>query len=246
VNTFGDSVSVVDLQARKAIGEISLGPQRDLTLAEKGELLFYSARLSHDSWMSCHSCHTDGHTTGGLNDNFSDASFGAPKRILSLLGVSSTGPFAWNGGVAKLEDQIQNSVMQTMQSDKELSPAKMEALVAFLQSLEPPPSVQQLRGSEDLATIARGGQLFTSLSCSQCHAPPLYTTPDSYDVGLDDGEGNRRFNPPSLRGTGQRGPFFHDNLAETLEDVFLQHEHQLPRKLADGELQDLLAFLRSL
>src|SRR5690606_33945619 len=40
-NTFGDSVSVVDLEQRRTIGEISLGPQRALSDAEKGELLFY-------------------------------------------------------------------------------------------------------------------------------------------------------------------------------------------------------------
>src|SRR5690606_26743039 len=64
-NTFGDSVSVVDLEQRRTIGEISLGPQRALSDAEKGELLFYDAHMSHDGWMSCHSCHTDGHTNGG-------------------------------------------------------------------------------------------------------------------------------------------------------------------------------------
>ena len=52
--------------------------------------------------MSCHSCHPDGHTNGLLNDNLGDGNFGAPKRVLSLLGVGQTGPWAWNGGVADL------------------------------------------------------------------------------------------------------------------------------------------------
>ena len=51
--------------------------------------------------MSCHSCHTDGHTNGQLNDNLSDfKTFGAPKRVLSLLGKRDTMPLAWNGGRA--------------------------------------------------------------------------------------------------------------------------------------------------
>src|SRR2546429_167098 len=82
---------------------IPLGPQPELSLAERGELLFYDARLSHDGWFSCHSCHTDGHSNGLLNDNLGDGSFGAPKRVLSLLGVRDTGPWAWNGTMPDLE-----------------------------------------------------------------------------------------------------------------------------------------------
>ena len=57
------------------------------------------AKLAHDGWFSCHSCHTDGHTNSRLNDSLGDGSFGAPKRVLSLLGVNDTAPWAWNGGI---------------------------------------------------------------------------------------------------------------------------------------------------
>jgi cytochrome c peroxidase len=67
-----------------------------------------------------------------------------------------------------------------------------------------------------------------------------------FEVGLEDSQGNRRFNPPSLRGVGQRAPYFHDNRAATLEDVFQVHEHQLKRTLTDGEVADLAVFLRSI
>lgn len=246
-NTFGDSVSVVDLAQREAVAEISLGPQRDLSSAEKGELLFYNAEMSHDGWMSCHSCHTDGHANGGLNDNLSDGNFGAAKRVLSLLGVADTAPFAWTGGVASLEQQITNSFSSTMQLDRKLSDEQVQNVVAFLQTLEVPPSVTALRGEEDPQAIARGAAHFRRLGCANCHAPPLYTTPDVYDVGLVDREKNRLFNPPSLRGLSQRGPYFHDNRAESLEDVFRVHKHQLEGEpLTEDELRDLLALLRSL
>ena len=58
---------------------ISLGPQPELSAAERGERLFFDAHLSHDNWMSCHSCHTDGHSSDGLADTLGDGSFGAPK-----------------------------------------------------------------------------------------------------------------------------------------------------------------------
>src|SRR5262249_43951457 len=55
-NTHADSVSVVDLDSGRVTAEIALGPAGELSAADRGELLFHDARLSHDRWMSCHSC----------------------------------------------------------------------------------------------------------------------------------------------------------------------------------------------
>src|SRR5207253_2844022 len=60
-NTFDDSIAILDLTQKAIAATISLGPTPQLALAQQGELLFHDARLSHDGWMSCHSCHTDGH-----------------------------------------------------------------------------------------------------------------------------------------------------------------------------------------
>lgn len=245
-NTHSDSISIVDLKKREAVQEISLGPKAELTLADRGELLFYDATLSHDSWMSCHSCHTDGHANSLLNDNFSDKSFGAPKRVLSLLGVSETAPYAWSGAAATLEEQIRNSIKTTMQGDEEPTERQLKALDAYLRTLPLPPSLDEARGTRETAAVQRGGELFHALKCNQCHAPPTYTTPKTYDVAIHDKQGNTHFNPPSLRGVGQRGPFFHDNRADTLEAVFRDVGHQIDRDLTNAELQDLVAFLQSL
>ncbi|MEO8493714.1 MAG: cytochrome c peroxidase, partial [Planctomycetota bacterium] len=245
-DTFDDNIAVIDIEEREAIASISLGEQPELSLVQQGERLFYNAHLSHDSWMSCHSCHTDGHTNGLLNDNFSDASFGAPKRVLSLLGSAHTEPFAWAGSAATLKAQIHKSLTHTMQGDEPPTEEQLSALAAFVETLAPPPSIDEARGTQDRAAIDRGRELFGNLQCTNCHKPPVYTTPDTYDVGIDDKQGNREFNPPTLLGVGQRGPYFHDNRAATLEEVFSKHKHQLDRDLSAAELKDLLAFLRSL
>lgn len=245
-NTFNDSISVIDLEREEAVGEISLGPLAQLSLADHGEMLFYDGGLSHDRWMSCHSCHTDGHTNQMLNDNLSDGSFGAPKRVLSLLGVASTAPFAWTGGTPDLETQIRNSISKTMQRQAPPESHEVQALAAYLQTLTPPPSVTQLRGEADPAAISRGKDVFEAQKCTKCHTPPTFTSSEAYDVGLHDQEGNRRFNPPSLRGVSQRQPLFHDGRAATLEDVFRVYGHQLQNDLTDGQIADLVAFLRSL
>jgi YVTN family beta-propeller protein len=246
-NTFDDSISIVDLVARAVAATVSLGPQPALSLAQQGELLFHNAKLSHDGWMSCQSCHTDGHANGQMNDNFSDRSFGAPKRVLSLLGgVKDTLPLAWSGQVTTLERQIHNSVENTMQREETLPKDQVQAIAAYVNSLELPPPLDVLRGTQDNAVIERGRLVFEKHDCARCHAAPTYTTPEAYDVGLKDSQGASEFNPPSLRGLSHRGPYLHDNRAASVEDVFLKHGHPSDAAYSAAEIKDLAAFLRSL
>jgi cytochrome c peroxidase len=102
------------------------------------------------------------------------------------------------------------------------------------------------QGENAEALIQRGRAVFVKLGCDGCHTPLTYTSGKSYDVGLADEVGNRRFNPPSLRGVGQGGPYFHDGRAATLEEVLARYRHQLMEELAQPELEALLYFLRSL
>jgi len=243
-NTFSDSISVIDLQKREAVDAIRLGKQRELSMAEKGERIFFDAKRSHNGWLSCHSCHTDGHSNGQLNDNLGDNSFGAPKRVLSLLGVGKTGPWAWNGLVDKLEDQINKSIESTMQGSA-LTEDEVEQLKAFLMTLKPPASLLPDDESRQ-ASIARGAKLFAKMDCARCHAKPAYTSADVYDVGLRDELGGNDFNPPSLRGLAYRSRFFHDNRAESLVEIFYEHRHQVSEDLSPGETLDLSEFLRTL
>jgi YVTN family beta-propeller protein len=241
-NTFSDSISVVDCRAAKVVAEIPLGtPATELRPEERGELLYHDARRSHDAWMSCQSCHPDGHTTGGLNDNFSDGSFGTPKRILSLLGVKDTGPWAWNGGVATLEEQVRSSFKSTMQGPAP-SDTEVRDVAAYLRTLRPPPGLAAARAENGAITRQRGEQLFERLGCVTCHRPDVFTSPRTYAVG-DDGA---KFNPPSMRGVSQGGPYFHDNRALSLEEVVTRFRHQLAEPLPANEVVDLIAYLKSL
>ncbi|MFL5244752.1 MAG: cytochrome c peroxidase [Gemmataceae bacterium] len=244
-NTFADSVSIVSLVEGRTQAEVALGPQPDLKRADRGEILFHDAKLSHDGWLSCHSCHTDGHTNGLLNDNLSDGTFGTPKRVLTLLGVKDTAPWAWNGSVNDLKDQIRNSITLTMRGAKPTD-EQVKDLEAYLQTLAPPPPVKRAGDGADQDSFKRGHEVFNQRGCAACHPPPIYTSKKGYDVGLTDQSGHATFNPPSLRGVSQGGPYFHDNSASSLEDVFVRHRHQLKTDLSKQERADLLDFLRSL
>lgn len=232
-------------RANLMIRLLRLGEAPEPTAADRGEALFYDARVSHANWFSCHSCHTDGHTNGGLADTFGDGGVGAPKRVLSLLGVSETGPWAWKGDKPTLESQIRQSAELTMQGRK-LSDAETADLVAFLKTLAPPPAWAPAASLQDAALIQRGRMLFADLDCTACHAGETLTSPHAYDVGLTDARGTKEFNPPSLRGVGHRDGLFHEKQAADLEEVVTRFRHQLSRDLNDTERQALLRFLRSL
>src|SRR5262249_55183611 len=189
-NTLADTVSVLDLKTNQVSAEVALGPfplpsppQRgkgmgegaELSRADRGELLFYDARLSHDGWFSCHSCHTDGHSNGLLADTLGDGSHGTPKRVLTLLGVKDTGPWAWNGSMQDLEAQVRKSVETTMQGAR-LSPEQEGDLVAYLRALAPAPPVGRFREKADGSAVRRGREAFERQGCGSCHAAPTYTS----------------------------------------------------------------------
>ncbi|KAJ3056497.1 hypothetical protein HK102_011188 [Quaeritorhiza haematococci] len=217
------------------------GRRKPATLLEEGEALFRDARLSEDGWMSCQTCHTDGHTAGVLVDTRGDDSYGAAKRTPSLRGVADTRPWGWLGRFRTLDEQIHQSIETTMRGP-EPSPRQVEALAAFLRTLDPPAP----EPPADAPAVARGRAVFEAERCDACHAPPTYTTPRTYDVDLADAVGNRKFNPPSLRGVGRRPALLHDASVPSLPDLFRRTGHPTGTPLSDGEIADLTAFLRSL
>jgi cytochrome c peroxidase len=236
-NTLNDSVAIVDLKNSKNISDISLGPSTELSAAQRGEVLFFDARLSREGWMSCHSCHTDGHTNGLRSDTLGDGSYGAPKRVPTLRGVADTAPWAWNGSFAQLRLQIEQSVRSTMHG--RASERQVADLEAYLRTLPPPPP-RAGRGKEWDAAVSRGQGVFQAQGCGRCHTPPTYTSARTYEVGKG------TFNPPSLRGVSQGVAFFHDGRAASLEEVFTRFHHQVPPNLPRKDLDDLQAFLRTL
>ncbi len=248
VNQFSDSLSVVGV-SDGTVEHLELGPLRFPTESEQGEQFFFHSKLAHDGWMSCHSCHSQGHTNGQLNDNLTDDSFSSPKRILSLLGQADTTPYSWNGKFEKLEEQVFHSIRSTMATDNPIDQAMVDAIAVYVRSLPSPPSVLMARGELDEHSnyLKAGNSLFQSLGCADCHGGTTYTSTEKFDVGLEDELGNRMFNPPSLLGISQRqSALFHDGRANSIQDVIVKFRHQMKRELSDQELKDLVYFLNSL
>ncbi len=234
-NRLDDSVSVV--RAGEETHRTSLGAAGTLDAAARGERLFHDATLSLRGWMSCASCHVDGHTNHRLSDTLGDGDYGAPKRVLSLLGVRDTRPFAWNGKIRNLEDQVRKSVRTTLRG-RELTDGEVADLAAYLRSLELP----EMTGG---GRLAEGRDAFSRYECDRCHTAPTYTSAGAHDVGLEDERGQRRFNPPSLRGVRFRRTLFHDASAGSLEEVLARHPGH-GSTVSEADLAALVAFLKSL
>jgi YVTN family beta-propeller protein len=243
--SLSDTVSVVEIKSGMHVATITLGRAPEPTAAQKGERLFFNAKLSHDGWMSCHSCHSDGHTNNLLSDTLGDASYGAPKRVPTLLGVAATGSWTWSGSVPRLEDQVRKSIATTMHGPK-LPDSQIAELTAYLATLAPPSPSVTGAGKNDPPAVGRGRAIFEERKCAACHIAPEYTSPDRYDVGLRDDVGNHEFNPPSLRGASSRDSFLHDGRARSLEEVFEKEKHPRGLELSSREITDLVSFLKTL
>jgi cytochrome c peroxidase len=244
-----DALQIIDVRTSKVARTIALGGPAQPTLARQGEELFYDATRSHHQWFSCHTCHTEGHTCGLTFDTLNDDSYGNPKLTPSLRGVARTGPWTWHGWQKDLVAGVVKSYTETMFGLKP-TPEETRAVVAFLETLDHPPNPHRPKGQRSDAA-RRGEALFEGKArCVRCHPPPEYTSPHTYDVKLEpDGSPYPRWNPPSLCGVFDRGPYLHDGRARTLDEL-LQKPHA-PEKLGGqpltpAERRDLLAFLESL
>ncbi|MFO0880031.1 MAG: c-type cytochrome [Gemmataceae bacterium] len=244
-----DAVQVVDAATGKIEKTIALGGPEKPSLARRGEAIFYDAKRSHHHWFSCHTCHTDGHTNGRTFDTMNDDSTNTPKMTPTLRGVTRTAPYTWHGWQEKLDAAVEKSLTETLWGPDPRA-EDVQAVVAFLATLDHPPN-PRVRGGQRSEAAQRGRELFVGKArCSRCHQGEDFTSKSNYDVKLPpDGSPFDKWNPPSLRGVYDRGPYLHDGSADTLDEVLrLPHapEKLGGKALTPQERRDLVEFLRSL
>src|SRR5690606_29658352 len=91
----------------------------------------------------------------------------------------------WHGWQNDVHAAMHKSMTSTMRGP-EPTREDIEALVAYFQTLKPPPNpFRQPDGSLSEAAL-RGKALFESAKagCSQCHSGPYFTDGQLHDVGL--------------------------------------------------------------
>ncbi|WP_397570608.1 c-type cytochrome [Schlesneria sp. T3-172] len=246
-NHLGDSLQVVDLEADQ-VENISLGAPAEISLVRRGEIAFYDANWSMHSWFSCHTCHTDGHTSGQVFDTRNDRTYGTPKLIPTLRGVAETGPWTWHGWQTDLKDAMRRSLIESMSTEREIADEDVAGLAAYLSSVSHP---ENPRANHDSPAITLGRQLFEGRAgCVQCHSGNNFTTHETFDGAvIDPKDANKLYNPPSLRGVSARRRFLHTGKARSLEQVLKQYhrpEDVVGEALNDEEVTALVEYLKTL
>jgi cytochrome c peroxidase len=161
---------------------------------------------------------------------------------------------------ARLNDPAQFPVAAAagfgnVRAEPDLVTSKLAALHFYQLAIPAPrPPV----GSFDEAAASRGRELFGGKArCAGCHVPPLYTEPGwnvhtAAEIGIDDFQAARgpddvyRTTPLGGLWTHQKGGFYHDGRFPTLPDVVRHYDRTFGLGLADGEVADLVEYLKSL
>ncbi len=259
-----DTVALLD-PAGALLERIPVGSPVREDAVHRGDRLFHDASYAFQAAFSCRSCHPGGDTDGLTYDFDID---GVGRNVVlnrSLRGVAGTAPFKWNGLNPTLARQCGPRFAMVLTRADPFPEEQLEDLVAYLQSLPPPvpdPGAGRIAG-RDLGAVARGADIFArstrkdgspippSGRCVTCHPPPLYSNLLKADVGtqgpFDD---SAAFDVPHLVGIGSKAPYLHDGRAATLEEIWTQpgvlDRHGVVTDLSKADLNDLVAFLRSL
>ncbi len=237
----------------------------------RGKQLFYDSRddrLAGLNYMSCAACHNDGEHDGRTWD-FTSLGEGL-RNTTSLRGMGkATGRLHWsanfdevqdfeiqlrnfNGGEGLMadEDFFTGTTSNPMGSKKAGLSNDLDALAAYVESLETAiPSPWRSSGTLN-ANGEQGRATFASAGCASCHSGATFTDSESqrlHDVGtLDADSGNRNggvlngLDTPSLLGAWSSAPYLHDGSADTLMDAIAAHSNQ---NLDGPALANLAAFV---
>jgi len=248
---FSDSLAVVDLEAPADAkpGVIPLGPEPELSVRRRGELLFNDATICYQNWQSCASCHPDARTDA-LNWDLMNDGPSNPKSTKSMILAFETPPTMAEGVRPDAKAAVRAGLDHILFANRPEEEAA--AIDVYLKSLEPVPSPHLVDGRLSPAA-ERGKKLFEShdVGCGKCHPGPLYTDRKMHDVGTRSPfEYTDRFDTPTLVEVWRTAPYLHDGRYKTVKDLIAEGKHGKSRgrieKLSDEEIDDLVEFVLSL
>jgi DNA-binding beta-propeller fold protein YncE len=283
LNFMGRTVSAVDLSPLVANGEFksnTLATVATITtekLASNvllGKRLFYDARdtrLARDAYLSCATCHADGDSDGRVWD-LTGMGEGL-RNTISLVGrAGAQGRLHWSGNFDEVQDfegQIRalaggtglltDSLLavgtrnQPLGDPKAGLSADLDALAAYVKSLDRATPSPYRTATGLTAAGAAGRVVFTSAGCNNCHFGATFSKEDSTaleDIGtIRAWSGQRAFGSllgidvPSLRDAFATAPYLHDGSAKTLADAVSAHRGVT---LAGADLGNLVEFLKQI
>lgn len=195
--------------------------------------------LDSGGGIACAQCHAEAAEDGRV---WAFEPEGRRRTQALNVGLEGTEPFHWGGNLADLKELVDEVFVRRMGGH--LPPNGIADLKKWLGSLSPPKPIVD----PDAPEAARGRSVFELAGCPECHAGPAVAKTANVDVGV---ESPGEFQVPALRGVGYRAPFLHNGCAKTLRDRFDPacgggDKHGKTSQLSPAELDDLIAYLRSL
>jgi DNA-binding beta-propeller fold protein YncE len=246
---FSGTVSLVNTASAEVTMSVSIGQQPKADEARRGERLFHDARLAHQHWLSCATCHPDGRMDG-LNWDLLNDGIGNAKNTRSLVLSHFTPPVMARGVRSRMEAAVAAGFRSIL--FQEPHPADLRAVEWYLRSLRPAASPYLVDGKPTRRAL-QGKSIFErgDTGCAVCHPAPLLTDLKMHDVGtrvsVDQSD---RFDTPTLIEVWRTAPYLHHGRAVTLHEVlgrFNEHDkHGKTSHLTRDEIDALVEYLLSL
>jgi DNA-binding beta-propeller fold protein YncE/cytochrome c1 len=246
---FSGAVALTDADTGKTVKMIAIGASPAPDQLRRGEQIFHDAVYCFQHWLSCASCHPNQARADGLNWDLLNDGLGNPKNGKSLIWSHKTPPTMSLGVRASME--VATVAGFRYIQFHEPQPDEIEAVQAWLRSIEPEPSPHLEKGQLS-AAAKRGKAIFEGkANCKGCHPAGLLTDLKTYDVGTRyELDRKDAFDTPTLIELYRTGPYLHSGEAVTLMQVLTdfnkQDKHGTTSKLSKEELADLVAYLESL
>ena len=246
---FTDSLGIVDInpEVHSESRSVALGPKRPMTVVRRGRMFFNDASLCFQKWQSCASCHPGDGRADGLNWDLLNDGLGNPKNAKSLLLSHKTPPVMVTGIRPTAEVAVRAGIKYIQFATRPEEDAI--AIDEYLKSLKPVPSPYWVNGKLSRAA-KRGQKVFNKAGCGSCHAGPLYTNLQQYDVGTGKGiDEGWAFDTPTLVEVWRTAPYLYDGRAETIKEVLTKYnqddKHGTTSSLMEEQINDLAEFVLS-
>jgi YVTN family beta-propeller protein len=243
---FTGTIGIADISPDQTnVQSLPLGPEKPLTTARRGEMLFNDAQYCFQQWLSCASCHPDVRSDS-LTWDLGNDGFGNARSAKSLLLAHKTPP-AMITGVRDSAEVAVRAGFKFLQFS--IRPEEDAAAVdEYLKSLEPVPSPHLVNGQLSEAA-QRGKEVFERASCVFCHSGEYFTDLRRHDVGTGNGAGER-LDTPTLVEVWRTGPYLQDGRAGHMDKVFTlfneSDRHGKTSRLSALELDDLVEYVLSI
>jgi large repetitive protein len=239
-----------------------------------GKQFFYDAldpRLAREAYISCAACHNDGGHDGRTWDF---TGFGEGLRnTISLEGRAGGQGFQhWSGNFDEIHDfegQLRNldagtglmtdaqfntgTRSQPLGDPKAGVSADLDALAAYVFSLNVFPQSPYRTGGALTPDAVEGKALFTTFKCAECHGGDGFTFSGAgnlVNIGtIKPSSGGRLGGPlpgidiPTLRDVWATAPYLHDGSAATLGEAILAHNGMA---ISPVDLGKLVAYMQQI